>query len=270
MTASSRPDGPETVDVSPRRTKVAGSAKASARGRACSARRRASAEAIRPGVEDRRLPHAADLADENVAVRLDPAGPAALGLLGDGVHPLGEHRRQRGAVGIVGVGQRSQRAGERRLLDRSAVVAGVQAGQQASHGARLLDQSPQIRAGAHLAAGELQRRALEAGLDQVVVERPLVLQVLLGLAALDLEQRRLGDEEIAVLDHLPHLAEEEGEQQRADVRAVHVRVGHDDDLVVAKLLDVEIVAPDAGAERGDQRADLLATTASCRSAPARR
>ena len=55
----------------------------------------------------------------------------------------------------------------------------------------------------------------------------------------------------------PHLAEEEGEQQRADVRAVDVRVGHDDDLVVAELVDVEVVAPDAGAERGDQRADLL-------------
>ena len=42
------------------------------------------------------------------------------------------------------------------------------------------------------------------------------------------------------------------------MRAVHVGVGHDDDLVVAQLAEVELVAPDAGAERGDQRADLLA------------
>ncbi len=41
--------------------------------------------------------------------------------------------------------------------------------------------------------------------------------------------------------------------------AVHVGVRHDDDAVVAQLRDVEIVAADAGAERGDQRADFLAS-----------
>ena len=60
------------------------------------------------------------------------------------------------------------------------------------------------------------------------------------------------------LDQLRHLPEEEGEQQRADVRAVHVRVRHDDDAVVAQLVGVELLAADAGAERRDQRADLLA------------
>src|SRR3546814_10947293 len=53
-----------------------------------------------------------------------------------------------------------------------------------------------------------------------------------------------------------HLAIEEGEQQRADVRAVDVGVGHDDDLVIAQFCKVEFVA-DAGAERLDQRADFL-------------
>jgi hypothetical protein len=62
-----------------------------------------------------------------------------------------------------------------------------------------------------------------------------------------------------VLDQFRHLAEEEREQKRADMRAVHVGVGHDDDLVVAQLADVELVPPDPGAERGDERADLLAT-----------
>src|SRR3569623_1693619 len=42
------------------------------------------------------------------------------------------------------------------------------------------------------------------------------------------------------------------------MRAVDIGVGHDDDLVVAQLLDVEIVAADAGAHRLDQRADLAA------------
>ena len=39
------------------------------------------------------------------------------------------------------------------------------------------------------------------------------------------------------------------------MRAVHVGIGHDDDLVVAQFLDVELIAPDTGAKRGDQRAD---------------
>ena len=135
----------------------------------------------------------------------------------------------------------------------------MQARKQAAHGARLLDQGAQVRARAHFAVRELKRRALEPGLDQIVLERPLVLEILLRLAALHLEEGRLRNEEMPVLDHRPHLAEEEGEQQRADMRSVHVRVGHDDDLVVAQLLDVEVVAPDAGAERGDERADLLAS-----------
>ena len=41
------------------------------------------------------------------------------------------------------------------------------------------------------------------------------------------------------------------------MRAVDVGVGHDDDAVVAQLGDVEIVLADAGAEGGDQGADLL-------------
>ncbi len=41
--------------------------------------------------------------------------------------------------------------------------------------------------------------------------------------------------------------------------AVDVGVRHDDDLVVAELVGVELLAADAGAERGDQRADLLGT-----------
>ena len=39
--------------------------------------------------------------------------------------------------------------------------------------------------------------------------------------------------------------------------AIDVSIGHDDDLVVAQLVDVELVAPDAGAERHDQCTDLV-------------
>ena len=124
-----------------------------------------------------------------------------------------------------------------------------------------------------VAAG-LEARVLERDLHQVGVELVAVLQVLLVLAELHLVERRLGDVDVAALDQLGHLPEQERQQQRADVRAVDVGVGHDDDAVVAQLGDVEVVAAgalaDAGAERGDQRQDLVARDAASRSAPSRR
>ena len=89
------------------------------------------------------------------------------------------------------------------------------------------------------------------------LEPALVLDVALGLAALHLEQRWLGDEEIAALDEFSHLAVEEGEEEGPDVAAIDVGVGHDDDLVVAGLVDVELVS-DPTSDRCDQRLDLLA------------
>ena len=97
---------------------------------------------------------------------------------------------------------------------------------------------------------------LELVAQQDLLELGLLLDVHVLLARLDLVERRLGDVHVAGVDQLGHLAVEEGEHQRADVGAVHVGVGHDDHLVVARLLDVELLA-DAGADRGDQRPDLL-------------
>src|SRR3977135_3403357 len=42
------------------------------------------------------------------------------------------------------------------------------------------------------------------------------------------------------------------------MRAFDGGVRHDDDLVVAQLVGIEFLASDAGAERRDERADLLA------------
>src|SRR5258708_2684809 len=58
-------------------------------------------------------------------------------------------------------------------------------------------------------------------------------------------------------DDLAHVAEEEREDQRTDMRAVDVGVRHDDDLVVAQLGDVEVAGSDARAEGRDHQADLL-------------
>ena len=60
-----------------------------------------------------------------------------------------------------------------------------------------------------------------------------------------------------VLDQLRHLPVEERQQQGADVRAVDVGVGHDHDLVIAQLLDIELLVPDRRAQRLDQGPDFL-------------
>ena len=64
----------------------------------------------------------------------------------------------------------------------------------------------------------------------------------LFLAALHPVERRLRDVEVAVVDELLEMPVEEGQQQRADMRAVDVGIGHDDDPVVAQLADVELIA----------------------------
>src|SRR5471032_1184518 len=85
----------------------------------------------------------------------------------------------------------------------------------------------------------------------------VIFQIALVAAGLDLVQRRLRDVDVAALDQLRHLAVEQGQQQGADVGAVDVRIGHDDDTVVAQFFDVEFVRSDRGSQGGDQGGDLL-------------
>ena len=83
------------------------------------------------------------------------------------------------------------------------------------------------------------------------------------VAHLDAKNGRAGDVHVAGVDQRAHVLVEERQQQDADVRTVDVCIGHDDDLVVARLGDVEVAAVagtrrDAAADRGDQRLDGIA------------
>ena len=112
-------------------------------------------------------------------------------------------------------------------------------------------------AGERLGAGARVERGVDQRLLQhELVQLVLVLEIALFLAELRSIERRLGDVDIAALDQLGHLAIEKGEEQRADVRAVDVRIGHDDDAVIAQFLRVVLLLADAAAERRDQRRDL--------------
>lgn len=65
-----------------------------------------------------------------------------------------------------------------------------------------------------------------------------------------------GGVDIAAVDERTHEAEEERQQQRADVAAVDIGIGHDDDLVIAELIDVKLIAQ-SGAERRDDGRELV-------------
>lgn len=71
-----------------------------------------------------------------------------------------------------------------------------------------------------------------------------------------LVQRRHPNIHMPPSDELLHVTEEESEQNGADVRAVLIGIGEDDDFVVFEVGEVEILV-DGRAERGNQRAELL-------------
>ena len=105
-------------------------------------------------------------------------------------------------------------------------------------------------------AADPQGHALGRDAHHLAEELRVVLDVGFLATALDAIQRRLRDEHVALVDQVAHLPEEERQQQGADVGAVHVGVGHQDDLVVAQLRKVEVFR-DASAEGRDHGADLL-------------
>src|SRR5438093_13051193 len=99
------------------------------------------------------------------------------------------------------------------LFPYTTLFRSVQAAQHVADDWRILDQRAQVLARPVLARIEPQHGLLEAGVDQIILERALVLEVLLGFSARHLVERRLGDEEVAAIDDPAHLPVEEGEQQ---------------------------------------------------------
>ena len=79
----------------------------------------------------------------------------------------------------------------------------------------------------------------------ILRERRLVVEVLgrFLLAVRDrLVERRHRHVDMSLADEVRHKTVQEGQQQGVDVRTVDVGIRHQDDLVVAQLRDVEVVA----------------------------
>ena len=90
----------------------------------------------------------------------------------------------------------------------------------------------------------------------------LRLHFVFGLNVVDVlfvahaKQRRLGNIHMPRGHELVHLPVEKRQQQRANVRAVNVGVGHDNDLVIPAFAQIGLVA-NPGANRRDDAAHLL-------------
>src|SRR5579875_173383 len=121
---------------------------------------------------------------------------------------------------------------------------------------RGLPQLFRVHLGEALVPLDLERDVLLAEVGGHLVPLEVGVGVVRLLPGFDEVQRRLGDEHLPALDQHGHVAIQKREEERPDVRAVHVRVRHENDAIVPPLVEVEVLV-DAGTERGDQRADLL-------------
>ena len=77
----------------------------------------------------------------------------------------------------------------------------------------------------------------------IFFQRFVVIEILLrSLGGHGFVQGRHGNVHMAFENQLRHKTVKQGQQQGGDVGSVHVRIRHDNDLVVAQLFDVEIIA----------------------------
>ena len=77
------------------------------------------------------------------------------------------------------------------------------------------------------------------------------------LALGDLIEGRLGNINVAAFNQLPHLAEKEGQQQGTDVRAIHIPVGHNDNLVISQGINMVFFVTDTRSQSRNHGSDLV-------------
>ena len=145
--------------------------------------------------------------EDQPAVGLGLAVPAAFDVARQRVEPPGDvARRLLGALGVVD-DVRVEGAGDERLLAGGHVRHPAHQGLHQVLGLdRPLDQGGQIGAGDLVAVGKREHGVLDPVLDQVGIELAVVLQIAQRFAALGAIERWLGDEQVAALDDLGHLA----------------------------------------------------------------
>jgi len=61
---------------------------------------------------------------------------------------------------------------------------------------------------------------------------------------------------MAAANKVRHLLEEKGDEQRRDMRPIHIRIGHDDDLLITQVI-ITVVLTRPHTKRLNEIADLL-------------
>ena len=129
-------------------------------------------------------------------------------------------------------------------------------------GNKQLQNFSQLLFGQFLFVGQIaQPDIIAAQLNENAIHLHVIIDIFDAFLAGDLVERRLGNINKSALHQLRHLPVKKSQQEGPDMRAIHVRIGHDDDLVVAQFLDVEGAFPfpiaNAGANGGDHGADFI-------------
>ena len=189
--------------------------------------------------------------DQHRTIALDGGLPFRLTIAAPKPFGAGGNRIRAGHSVNIGC----ESASQRQRFNHARIVFARDKAHQRTQPQRVFNQPLQLNPAARAACG-FQDAPAGPRLDQIAIERGVVLEVNFRTPLGDLVQRRLGNEQVPGADDVRHLAVEECQQQRADMRAVNIGVGHDDDLVIAQLVEIELIA-DAGAHCLDQRADFL-------------
>jgi len=103
----------------------------------------------------------------------------------------------------------------------------------------------------------LYRDAVFAKLGNSPVALLVGENILLFFAFIDPIEGRLSDIDIPLLYQFLHIAEEESQDQGANMRPVDIGVSHDNDFTVPQIGNIEIFSSDTGSESGNHGSDFL-------------
>ncbi len=150
-------------------------------------------------------------------------------------------------------------AGNRCLLQDVARVVRWESVKHAAHLAGQINHTSKVRTGDFFTIALPEHRTFNPLINKVFFHLGLIFEIDFRFSARHLIERWLRDIEVPVLNQLRHLPIEERQQQRSNMCAIHVRIRHDDDLVVAQFFEVELVPANACAQRHDKVTNLLAS-----------
>ena len=107
-----------------------------------------------------------------------------------------------------------------------------------------------------IAVSSDQNRIFQASIHQINIKIALVFQINFRLTALGTKQRWLRNVKIAFFNQWPHVAEKESQKQCTDMASVNIRIGHDDDFVIADFFNIHISIANTRTKRSDQGANF--------------